>query len=258
MLDVGIAEVNPNYDPESKAADVNDVDHQRILIKESERHRVHSFNEVGWSPDLMDSGNENILNVLGKFMPTVYSTKSSRSVTFVGGSTMDGTDLPQFTIFPVRPEASWVTGAPNFRKLGNNGQPLKARFGANDSGGMTNAIMKKYLWSVIKPRSKGMENDTGKRHVWISDSVGAHVCLPFPKLMRDHGGIFVPRTPYLSHRDQNENIVHFSEFKRMESRERQEIQTVMITANWRTLSRRSHGEHTLGIHYMQQFTARTW
>ena len=35
MLAVGIAEVNPNYNPESKAADVNDVDHQRILIKES-------------------------------------------------------------------------------------------------------------------------------------------------------------------------------------------------------------------------------
>ena len=61
-----------------------------------------------------------------------------------------------------------------------------------------------------------------------------------------------------SHQEQNEDIVHFSEFKRMESRERQEIQTVLITANWRTLARRSHGERTLGIHYMQQFTARTW
>ena len=41
MLAVGIAEANPNYDLESKADDVNDVDHQRILIKESERHHVH-------------------------------------------------------------------------------------------------------------------------------------------------------------------------------------------------------------------------
>ena len=59
---------------------------------------------------------------------------------------------------------------------------------------MTNAIMEKYFWSVIKPSSKGMENETGKRHVWLSDSAGAHMCLPFLKLMRDHGGIFVPRT----------------------------------------------------------------
>ena len=94
MLAVGITEVNPNDYPESKAADVNDVDHQRILIKESERHRVHSFDEAGWSPDLMDAGNEKIIAGLGKFMPTVYSTKSSRRVTFVGVSTMDGTDLP--------------------------------------------------------------------------------------------------------------------------------------------------------------------
>ena len=47
MLAVGIAKVNPDYDPESKASDVNDVDHQRILIKESEWHRVHLFDEAG-------------------------------------------------------------------------------------------------------------------------------------------------------------------------------------------------------------------
>ena len=158
MLAVGIAEVNPNYDTESNAADVNDVDHQRILIKESDRHRVHLFDEAGWSLDLMDAGNENILAGLGKFMPTVYSTKSSRSFTFVGVSTMDVTDLLQFTILPVRPEASCVTGASKCRKLGDYSQPLKARFDENDSGGMTNAMMEKYFWSVIKPISKGMEN----------------------------------------------------------------------------------------------------
>ena len=171
----------------------------------------------------MDAGNEKILTGLGEFIPTVYSTKSSRRVTFVGGSTMDSTDLLQFTIFSVRPEASWVTGALKCRKLGDDGQPLKARFNANDSGGMTNAMMEKYFWSVIKPSSKGMENETGKRHVWLSDSVGAHVCLPFLKLIRYHGGIFVLRTLYLSHQEQNECIVHFSKFKRMESHKRQAI-----------------------------------
>ena len=102
---------------------------------------------------------------------------------------------------------------------------------------MTNAMMENNFWSVIKPSSKGIENETGKRHVWIPDSAGAHVCLTFLKLMWDHGGIFVPRTLYLSHREQNEDIVYFSEFKRMESRERQAIQTVLITADWRTLAR---------------------
>ena len=67
----------------------------------------------------MDAGNEKILAGLGEFILNVYPTKSSRRVTFVGGSTMDGTDLPQFTIFPVRLEASWVTGAPKCRKLGD-------------------------------------------------------------------------------------------------------------------------------------------
>ena len=52
MLAVGIAEVNPDYEPERKADDVNDVDHQRILIKESKRHRVHLFDEAGWSTSL--------------------------------------------------------------------------------------------------------------------------------------------------------------------------------------------------------------
>ena len=64
-----------------------------------------------------------------------------------------------------------------------------------------------------------MENETGKRHVWLSDSAGAHMCLLFLKLMRDHGGVFVPRTLHLSHREQNEDIIHFSKFKKMESRE---------------------------------------
>ena len=161
-----------------------------------------------------------------------------------------GTDLPQFTIFPVRPEASWVTGAPKFQKLGDDGQPLKATFDANDSGGMTNTMMEKYFWSVINPISKGMEDETGKRHVWLSESAGAHVCLPLLKLMQDHGGIFVLRTLYLSHQEQNEDIVRFSEFKRMELHERQAIQNMLITADWRNLERRSHGERTLRIHHM--------
>ena len=148
MLAVGIAEVNPDYDLERKAADVNDVVHHRIMIKESEQHRVQSFDEAGWSQDLMEAGNEKILAGLGEFMPTVYSTKSSRRVTFVGGYTMDGTDLPQFTIFPVRPKASWVTGAPKCRNLGDDGQPLKAIFDANDLGGMTNATMDRLLNQV--------------------------------------------------------------------------------------------------------------
>ena len=113
----------------------------------------------------MDAVNEKILSGLGEFMQTVYSTKSSRHVTFVGGSTMDGTDFLQFTIFPVRPEASWVTGAPKLQNLGDNSLPLKDRFDVNDLGGMTNAMMEKYFWSVTKPISKGMENETGKRHV---------------------------------------------------------------------------------------------
>ena len=61
-----------------------------------------------------------------------------------------------------------------------------------------------------------------------------------------------------SHQEQNEDIVHFSEFKRMELRERQAIQTVLITANWPTLARQSHGERTLGIHHMLPCTARPW
>ena len=44
----------------------------------------------------------------------------------------------------------------------------------------------------------------------------------------------------------------------MDSRERQAIQTVLITANWRTLAHRSHSERTLRIHHMQQCTARPW
>ena len=35
MLSVGIVKFNPNYDPESKTYDVNYMDQQRILIKES-------------------------------------------------------------------------------------------------------------------------------------------------------------------------------------------------------------------------------
>ena len=66
---------------------------------------------------------------------------------------------------------------------------------------MTNEMMEKYFWSVIKPNSKGMENKTGKWNVWLSDSTCAHVCLPFLKLIQDHVGIFVPRNPYLSHRE---------------------------------------------------------
>ena len=96
---------------------------------------------------------------------------------------------------------------------------------------MTNATMEKYLWSMIMPSSKGMENETGKRHVLILDSADAHVCLTFLKLMQDHSGIFVPRTLYLSHCEQKEDIVHFSEFKRIELRKRQAIQTMLITSD---------------------------
>ena len=48
MLAVGIADDDLDYDPEIKASDVNNLDHQRILIKESDWHHVHSFDKVGW------------------------------------------------------------------------------------------------------------------------------------------------------------------------------------------------------------------
>ena len=76
--------------------------------------------------------------------------------------------------------------------------------------------------------------------------------------MRDHGGIFVLRNPYLYHQEQNKDMVHFSEFKRMESREHHAIQTVLITADWRTLARRSHGERMHRINHIQKCMAWPW
>ena len=55
-----------------------------------------SFDETGWSPNMVDMGRGKLLAGKNEFVPKVYSTKSSRRCTFVGGSSMDGTDLPQY------------------------------------------------------------------------------------------------------------------------------------------------------------------
>ena len=256
----GIGRANPDYDINSTNPDDFDLSHQRIIYHTSELYRVHSFDEVGWTLDMTDENNEKILCGKGETQPKVYSTKSGRRMTFVGGSKMDGTDLPQYGIFPCKYEKQWVAGAPTCRQVDpETKEPLPARYDASPSGGMTNAVMVKYFHSVIVPSTPGCENVTGKRHIQLTDSAGPHVFLDYLKLCNERGIIFIPRTPYLSHREQNEDLKIFGPFKIEQRKQKQAWQNQLLANSTAPgLKRTKASDRTLGFRHTMAVTAGPW
>lgn len=131
--------------------------------------------------------------------------------------------------------------------------PAAARYDANESGGMTNDMMIKFFYSVIVVVTRGCKNETGRRHIQLTDSCGPHVCLEYLELLQQHGVLFCPRTPNLSHRQQNEDLRHFGIFKLAERRKKQKLQNGLLM-----LDGRSHAEKTLGFQHTMQCTAEAW
>ena len=187
--------------------------------------------------------------------PKVYSTKSSRRMTFVGGSKMNGEDLPQFGIFPVAFEKQWVAGPPKCRQVDPEGNPLPARYDFTKSGGMTNEMMLKFFHSVIVPSTPGCENVRGKRHIQLTDSAGPHCWLDYLKLCNQRGVVFIPRTPYLSHREQNEDVVHFGQFKIDQRKEKEKWQNKLLE---QFIHSNKVADRTLGFDHTMVITRGPW
>ena len=255
MLDEKIAIKNPRHDPESKEQDLKHVEHQRVLPIKAELHRVHSFDEVGWTPDLTAETNEKILTGKHDTHPKVHATKSARRMTFVGGCKMNGDDLPQFGTFPCKYERTWVENPPVCRQIhpGTN-KPLEARCDHSKSGGMTNDLMIKYFHSIIAPSTHGCKNQTGKRHVQLTDSAGPHLFLDYLKLLLERGIIFIPRTPCLSHLMQNEDLLLFGISKINERKLKQWLQDGLLSKHINA----HHGARVLGFQHTMQITAKPW
>lgn len=170
---------------------------------------------------------------------------------------MDGKDIPMFGIFPTGYEASWVMGAPDSRipDPENPGSFLPARFTATDSGGITNDIMAQFYNSIVVPITHGCEDVTGKRHIQLTDSAGPHCCLGYLRMLRDRGVMFCPRTPNLSHRQQNEDLCHFGKLKILERKKRQVLQNTLLM----DVRRRTHHNHKLiNFQYTMQCLAEPW
>ena len=107
----------PAARPGQQEPDIEHISHQRIVVVKGEEGRIHSFDGVGWSPDVTKSTNEKILGGFELDTPKVHSTKFARRMTFVGGSKGNGDDMPTFGIFPCDYEQKWAEGAPRCRQL---------------------------------------------------------------------------------------------------------------------------------------------
>lgn len=169
---------------------------------------------------------------------------------------MDGMDLPMFGIFPTGIESTWVSGAPNSRipHPTEPGKFLPARFTATDSGGITNESMLLFFKSIIEPITPNCESTTGKRHIQLTDSAGPHCCLGYLKLLSERGILLCPRTPNLSHRQQNEDLCNFGKLKLEERKARQVLQNTMLM----DARRLKHGDKIIKFNYTMDCIANAW
>lgn len=255
VLKEGIGIKNPHYNPDSTDEDPFSVDHQKILIKADQAHRLHSLDEVGLSLDMVTSPSKEleIVTSWNDSDPKVYSTKSSKRVSFVGGSNAAGFDLPMFGIFPSGIEPEWVADAPLCR-MGPDDKKLEARFSFNPSGGMTNDMIMTYFESVIVPATQGCEDVDGKRHIQLCDSVGPHVSKSYLDALAKRGIILVPRTPNLSHLQQGEDLVNFGVFKKGVRAKAKDVQNALLVNTGRT----SHRDKTLQWNDLMALVKEPW
>lgn len=85
-----------------------------------------------------------------------------------------------------------------------------------------------FFTSIIVPITPGCENITGKRHIQFTDSAGPHCCLEYLRMLHNRGVVFCPRTPNLSHLQQNEDLCNFGKLKIEERKARQLLQNQLL------------------------------
>ena len=115
-------------------------------------------------------------------------------------------------------------------------------------------LMPRFFHGIIVPITPGCENVKGKRHIQLTDSAGPHVSLEHLELLEARGIRLCPRTPNLSHAQQNEDLVHFGILKLEERRERQLLQSHLLMDARRT----KHSDRIVNLSFAMRCLAGPW
>ena len=221
LLELKLAVPNAGYDPKLPFSEE---------IKITRPDRVGSMDETRLTNDTTDpckaKANRVAIAAKGDSGECLVN-KGGGDGTGIGGTTADLLDFPGFFIFSknilhageqncdVAPE-----NIPVCRRMDpqSPGQPLPARFWANNKGGVTGDLGVRYIRGCVEPAMAGLSPDNPG--LLIMDGHGSHFTLELIDYCRSIGLHIVLRPPHTTHILQGEDVQHFSVFKKSTSSRR--------------------------------------
>ena len=207
----GIAEENPDYNPEVEGS-------ESCFLTAPER--MASADESSFTLDMTDAKKDRRNRVVGsapgasnkkarRDAPEVIVNKSSERWTSIGGSYANGESLPPHHIFQgLSYEYGWGADGPK-STLGRPGTcHCNATGGATESD---NSLVRFLEWNVLPHMSPPVSPEN--KMVLILDGHGSHMTLEVLKFCREKGIAIVLRPPHTTHRTQGEDTHNFREVK---------------------------------------------
>ena len=213
MVELKIAVTNPDFDEEVPMSEV---------VKIVKPGRIFSMDETRLTNDTtaMHKGKQN-RSLLAKEGDdgTTHVNKGGGDGTGIGGSGVDGLDLPAFFIFALdilhagsQNDDVAVGNRPVCRRADPaTGKPLECRFWANKKGGVTGDLGVRWIRGCLQPAVPDISPENPA--ILIMDGHGSHFTLELLSYCRAIGLHVVLRPPHTTHLLQGEDVQHFAVFK---------------------------------------------
>ena len=212
LLNAGVAEVNPDFNPDEAYS-------QEIIITHPER--ICSYDETKLELDCTTGGKGRKERCIkdGRSDDCSYRvTKSDKCATAACGRLGDGRALPVYTVFASGEEydADIASDDKAVDILDREGNPLMWRFTSNRKGSMTEEFCADYVEQVLYPAlgyPKHRDTHPRQQGVIICDGVGTHLGHTVVEKAIELGMEIVLRVPHLSSVLQGEDTVNFRNLK---------------------------------------------
>ena len=212
LINAGVAEVNPNYDPAVAYS-------EQIIITHPER--ICSYDETRMEMDCTDPTKGKTDRIVKAGMGddgTTVVTKSSKTGSACCGRLGDGRALPVFVVFASGDtfDPAWAPHIVSDTIFDNEGEALPWRYISNAKGSVTDEFCALYVKEILHPAlgyPKPRALYPGEQGVIVCDGVGSHLSYSVVKMAIDNGMEILLRVPNLSFALQGEDTINFKELK---------------------------------------------
>ena len=212
LLNAGVAELNPEYDPDVPYS-------EEIIITHPER--ICSYDETKMELDCTRGGSgkrDRFVRAGLEDDGESIVTKSSSCASAACGRLGDGRALPVYIVFASGEtyDAKWAPEIVSEDIFDKDGKPLAWRYTCNPKGSVNEEFCADYVEQVLHPAlGYPPHRDTRPKQqgVIVCDGVGTHLCFTVIEKAIELGMEILLRVPNLSFVLQGEDTVNFKEVK---------------------------------------------